>query len=498
MALRSSGPRSRSLAAGGKKKGFTPLRHDAPERKAAARGALPALTSEAERSKALVDLEEGFYANSSRKAVAMKWRTIVAACGKFEVSPLPLTKDSIFALGAVLKAGHSRSAESYVSLLRSTAERNGQEIPSDLRRLCGDVVRSCLRGIGGPTKPLALPMARLAELPVGDEPWNLGGPVGPADAIVAGSWFLTREIELSTSRACLVEFAKDDARGAPIVRWYLPASKNDTEARGVARAHGCACAASAACPLHALRRQHDRLQRLFPALWRDGIPDHDLPLFPGLDGRAVTKEAMTETILEAANKLDIATINADQSARISGHSLRMTGAQGLARSGVDVWAIQLLGRWGGSTVLEYVQAVPLERSAAWALRAAREWTLDSAVEEVRSSRVVPAVELVAGLPPEAGVPAAISEALVHESSVGAAPASAGDKYIKAVGTYGKWHRIPPIGVAGPVGDWSTSCGWRFTGTISNMEMTMPLVLPPRMICARCLPDAHSSALAAAV
>ena len=61
--------------------------------------------------------------------------------------------------------------------------------------------------------------------------------------------------------------------------------------------------------------------------------------------------------------------SADGSERITGHSLRVTGARGLATLGVDTYAIQLLGRWGSGVVLRYVKAAAVS-SAAAAARAA--------------------------------------------------------------------------------------------------------------------------------
>ena len=80
-------------------------------------------------------------------------------------------------------------------------------------------------------KALALPLLRLGELDLDrDEPWCLGGPVGPACAMIAGAWFLTREVELATSRAKFVSLDRG-SRGEDLVRWFLPASKTDIEAR---------------------------------------------------------------------------------------------------------------------------------------------------------------------------------------------------------------------------------------------------------------------------
>ena len=66
-----------------------------------------------------------------------------------------------------------------------------------------------------------------------------------------------------------------------------------------------------------------------------------LPLFPTARGTACSKEAMSATILHAAELLGVELVAPDGSERVSGHSLRATGAQGLAAAGVETWAIEL-------------------------------------------------------------------------------------------------------------------------------------------------------------
>ena len=82
--------------------------------------------------------------------------------------------------------------------------------------------------------------------------------------------------------------------------------------------------------------------------------DRDLPLFPRLAGDACAKAAVVGTIVAAAVQLELPLADADGSTRMSGHSLRVGGAQGLARAGFPVWSIQLLGRWGTDTVKQYI------------------------------------------------------------------------------------------------------------------------------------------------
>jgi hypothetical protein len=153
------------------------------------------------------------------------------------------------------------------------------------------------------------------------------------------------------------------------VTWHLPASKADAEAMGCSRTHGCICARSSSrgCPVHALWDKLLLLTQLFPARWSAaGGFDWDLPLFPDINGNAVSKEAMTDTIRHAAMLLQVPLVSPDHTEQITGHSLRATGAQGFAKAGLDEVSIQLLGRWGSKAIRGYTREAALERSSSWA------------------------------------------------------------------------------------------------------------------------------------
>ena len=483
---RSRSPPSRPSASSG----LPAMREDAPFRVGRSRGSLPSLSTPDERDDAINKLREDFYSAAHRKAMSWKWQTILKALSKWSFAPFPPTVDKLIALGAALKMGQYASAEAYVYFYRSEAERKGFAFDSILNKTVSDVLRSCRRGRGGVCKPTPLPLLRLHELDLmEDEPWCPDGPLGPGCAVTLGSWFLAREVELSTARAALVELDVD-ANGASVVRWRLPASKNDQEATGVARAHGCACSGSlTSCPWHAARLQLQRLRARFPDRFDGDNPHLDLPLFPDVQGRVVTKEAMTATIRLAAEKLGVRLEAADGSSRVSGHSLRVTGAQGLARAGVDTWAIQLLGRWGSSTVLEYVQAVPLELSAAWARSAARRMTLE---ERVAQGPLPPLTrEVLAEVPVVGDIDngSALQEAFNDERK-NSQPSDDHDAFVLSEGRI--WHRVTPGGRSGPSQAWSAVCGWKYAGREAKNSAALPEALCYKNMCARCLPALRSS------
>ena len=217
-------PRATPPGAG---EGFPAMRQDAPGRLAWARGSRPSLATEAERQRALEELERGFYAESSAPAVRARRRCIKALLAPWSMSPYPATADKLRCLAAGLKAGRYRSAASLLSQYKVDAERAGESWSSAMLRLYADVGRSCRRGQGPALQSAALPFEKLHLLPPGPQPWCQGGPLGPRNFIVAGSWWMLREVEAATARAHL---ARIDRTSVPTASLQLPATKADLEA----------------------------------------------------------------------------------------------------------------------------------------------------------------------------------------------------------------------------------------------------------------------------
>jgi hypothetical protein len=140
----------------------SPLRADAPGRKARTRGALPQLLTEEERSEALGAFRAEVWAPTTKRVMEYKLVTCTSALARWGLPLLPPTLEKITALGATLKAGNYQSASSYLSLYRGHSERGGFEITGILQRAFRDAVRSCERGRGGPAKARALPFDRLS------------------------------------------------------------------------------------------------------------------------------------------------------------------------------------------------------------------------------------------------------------------------------------------------------------------------------------------------
>ena len=365
-----------------------PLRPGGPARRAYARGRFPALSTALDRGTALDALLTDVYAASSTRAVTGRRSCYARILQLWSLQPAPITVQKVLCLGAGLKAGGYRSAGSVLSQYSVDSIRAGCTVDRAIERALADATRSCSRGLGPPRRALALDVLRFVGLPTSPDPWVPGGPVGPRNMMVIGSWWLLREIEAAGARAKHVRIVP----GSPLVATFLlPTSKTDLQAVGAARAQPCICGSSTPrpdCPVHAAWDQLLLLRRMFPGRHSDGKPSTDLPLFPDARGKAISKALFTKTLLEGARLSEQPLTNLDGSLRVSGHSLRASGAQLLARLGFDLLNIQLLGRWGSTALLSYV------RDASIGVEAAR----------TRSRRMTTTVQELSAAAAAAGVP----------------------------------------------------------------------------------------------
>jgi hypothetical protein len=217
----------------------------------------------------------------------------------------------------------------------------------------------------------------------------------------------------------------------------------------------------------------------------------------------VEKDKMVLTILEAAKSLGVAVASPDGSVRVSGHSLRVTGAQGLTHRGLDVWTVQLLGRWGSTAVQGYVRDLHLvDASRRAAGSSSGGASLDDIVKAVvsRLGEMEPS-RSTASSSASSSSRCRIEAAVVAEASYAApefretlagevevAAACSQSKYWEQVvnPASGTIHIFPAAQRGPPTQQWHTACGWRFTrggGGAHFRAKDSPLPLQGR--CGRC-------------
>ena len=169
------------------------------------------------------------------------------------------------------------------------------------------------------------------------------------------SLFACREVEAACRRRSQVAF-EDKEGTCGVVVLSLPATKTDPKAEGVIRKQGCTCSvAPELCPVAAARRIYD------DGTARGGTADSS---FLATDDvlQPPRKKAMIDTFRSVAQALGW---RQEAVQALTGHVLRSTGAQFLARQGIEYYRIQLFCRWGSNTVLRYLRDAPLEGSEKW-------------------------------------------------------------------------------------------------------------------------------------
>ncbi|CAE7455635.1 setd6 [Symbiodinium necroappetens] len=345
---------SRQLSLGGDRQDLPPVRK---RKRASLQEALAAAAPD-QRQQALRELEGEVLAKStvgpmeSRLAV---WKRI---CLAWDVAPFPLDIQNVRMVGASLKRGGYRSAAQYYAAATSWQQRQlHTPVPQAVRFTIRDCVRSIRRGLGPAELKDSFPVSALAKLV--DEAsdvyaFDFESPAAAADAMLVGSYYMLREIEMANARSEHLYF-KDG-----LLQMLIPVHKTSTEGELTVRSLACCCQVrrQPLCPWHAGQRHLQRLQIL------QGVLDKTrIPLFPDTSGRVLSKHQIVDHMRNCISLAGISVTRPDevglQVQRFGGHVLRVSGAQHLSLLGLSVEQIQLQGRWASDTVRRYVQSAPL-------------------------------------------------------------------------------------------------------------------------------------------
>ena len=267
---------------------------------------------------------------TSRKSIRGRLLWWEARAKRRGIAPYPLDHCKLKLAAGLLKSGQYRSAGQYLYTIKKAHIEQGFDWQPNLDALLGDLRRSCTRGLGGTRQAATLPIGMLsASQRFCSTEWPRGW-----EAILVGSWWLLREVELASLRK--KDFRFVEGHGCGGAELTVRASKADTKAEGCMRAHACTCPATI-CPVKAAR-----------AL-TEGLSEDDRVL-QDKQGRGLSKRDTVRLLkaFAASQKAD--------TTRITGHSLRTTGAQHLAEAGLSSEQIRLFGRWASSAnMLKYAR-----------------------------------------------------------------------------------------------------------------------------------------------
>lgn len=258
---------------------------------------------------------------------------------------VPLTVESMEKVSCLFKLGAYKSYKNYLSRIKELHQESGYVWSHALQSSARRCTRSVLRGLGGPVRSEAFDLDRVvAFLKHSNIDIAEDGPESPLHAVVVGTYFLLRELELSAIDMEDVTFTNDT------VTLNLPVSKVDWQAKGCRRTWSCICNLGHHCPVHLLK-EYDHEQRT------NGRTSG--PWLLSRSGGRCTKAGMVDMIRTVVQSSGGGAKDAEGHWVISGHTFRITGARTLATWGLDPITIQLLGRWGSSAVLGYLAESPL-------------------------------------------------------------------------------------------------------------------------------------------
>eukprot|EP00438_Fugacium_kawagutii_P014285 Skav215770 [mRNA] locus=scaffold106:569116:574315:+ [translate_table: standard] len=256
--------------------------------------------------------------NQSTHASRAKWWATRAETRGLK--PYPLEPHHIDVAGALLKAGAYRSSAQYFAAMKREHITQGYSWSDNLTLAVKDAIRSCTRGQGPDKQSPPIDLRKLINVP--DVPALEQGPARPRSVVVLFAFFACREAEAGVR---LVKHIKDLLKTA--------------EDQG----HG---------------------------------PDDPLLVCP--DGKPPNKAAMVKAFRQVALA---AGYDEEYTKQITGHALRPSGAQHMARLGVEFYKIQLFCRWGSDTILRYLREVPMEDSDQW-MNEATEKSLEEITEQL--------------------------------------------------------------------------------------------------------------------
>ena len=304
-------------------------------------------------------------------------------------------------------------------------------------------------------------------------------PLGAFNLLVAGTFFMLREIELAGALASHVYL--DSIK--ELATWLLPVSKTDAKALGTKRTWGCVCGGimDYVCPYHSLARQFDLLHANFGI--NSTLPDW-LPLFPDVQGGFVNKSTVVTIVETAALSLNEPLTNPLGHRRYGGHSLRTSGARLLSALGIELFKIQLLARWVSPVILRYVRDAPLASLTDDYIRLHDRQCDDSEYLPAASSvqKLQGRVEAI-----ETWIADHKQEDLELQGAVSRLNAAGSpSKFVLNVSS-GVIHRVLVDGLHVHPSTWRTCCGWRFHA--ANVQRFEHLCLQShRTVCDKCLPE----------
>ena len=301
--------------------------------------------------------------SGTREQKIATWSQVARARGFTD--PFLLSPQLISEVAACLKAAGYRSVPAYLSLAKQEFARKhlqGSALPDGILLAIREASRSARRGLGPSKHTGELPFLRLSELESFAFDPRPEEPAQPLATMVMACWFLMREIEVADLQIRHVSFRCE--AGTLYVDVYLRVQKTDPQGSGCTRTHTCTCSTLPAClcPYHVGKAQQE-----IASTANGGRTD--APFFPAANNNMFTKKGFVSMVQVICKALGVPTHAPNGASLVTGHVPRATGAIFFAENGVEVWRIQLLGRWGSGAIKLYIKDAPVKAMSKIVLEA---------------------------------------------------------------------------------------------------------------------------------
>ena len=186
-------------------------------------------------------------------------------------------------------------------------------------------------------------------------------------------------------------------------------------------------------------------------------------LFCTETGAQTTKSGWAGTFEAIAQKLKLKLVGPTGLRLFTGHSARATGAVHMARTQIELWRIQLFGRWGSEIFKQYVRDAPLEQLHGLAQEVSLKASLASARAELSAilAATKEATAAATGLAHQPVEALADCEAAAIIEPPAPEPPENDVLFVRNRSSRGKVHLAARHGNTLPHYLWRTKCFWHF-------------------------------------
>ena len=384
-----------------------------------------------ELKEAINQLEDGFYADSSKNGRACRVKQVLQLATQVSGgNPFPLTRHVVVATAACLKKAKLVSADQYMGLLRTMHVEEGYEVSEYLNKVFSQCKRSLKRDRGPESRA---PEFKIDEIKEEWLSWKGKGSKAVQRPVLAYVWathWMLREIEL---RECQVgDILLDQEKRQ--VTLAIRKSKTDQAAMGTRRTLKCICqpcTGGVGCVWTVANMV------VKAAKGRDAAE----PAFLTNEKVKTTKS----TMVAAWNKLLMA--------GIKGHSPRRSGAMRYVRAGMQIQELAFLGRWKSVAVLRYAEEALREVPANVRLNASPQKRKVEAIEVIDVEKQPQWENIVTK-----------NQENVGEGEITRQDAKPARQLLVKATSRTPFRPAHVVALANwkvPMSEWSTACGWKF-------------------------------------